>query len=82
MISAFGGHDCTVFPAGTLIKASTAAAMVALSLQCQPSAPISSVLGHSPPASSCSLANRSTAAMPASVVGGVVASFQSMALTA
>src|SRR5882724_479652 len=34
------------------------------------------------PPSSISLANRSTAATPASVVGGVVANFQSIALTA
>src|SRR5258708_4042441 len=34
------------------------------------------------PPSSISLANRSTPATPASVVGGVVASFQSIALTA
>jgi len=45
-------------------------------------APIASVSGHSMPPSSISLANRSTAATPASVVGGVVASFQSIALTA
>src|SRR5258708_7931244 len=35
---------------------------------------------QSPPASSTSFANRTTAATPASVVGGVVASFQAIAL--
>jgi hypothetical protein len=75
-------QDCTAFPAGALIKASIAAAMVARSWYCQPSGPTASVLGHSMPPSLISLANRSTAATPASVVGGVVANFQPIAWAA